>query len=82
MIASLFSVRYKARSLAGSGKERKECWKFENREDMNNDLGSWENMFPREVSCLTELNSVFKFCDYTFETSLFGMWFWDFLQQH
>jgi len=49
---------------------------------MNNDLGSWENTFPREVSCLTELNSVFKSCDYAFETSPFGMWFWDFLQQH
>lgn len=66
-------MRYKARSLAESGEERKECWKFEKREDMNNDLGSWENMFPREVSCLTELNSVFKFCDYTFETSPFGI---------
>lgn len=82
LIASLFSVRYEARSLAESGEERKECWKSENREDTNNDLRSWENTFPREVSCLTELNSVFEFCDYTFETSPFGMWFWDFLQQH
>lgn len=56
LTASL-SQRYKARSLAESGEERKECWKFEKREDMNNDLGSWENMFLRE-----ELSNRTEFC--------------------
>ena len=52
-------MRHEARSLAESGEERKECWKFEeNRERMNNYLGSWENKFPREVSCLTALRPV------------------------
>jgi len=42
-------MKYKARSLAESGAERKECWKLEeSREGVNNDLRSWENKFPRK----------------------------------
>lgn len=47
-IASPFSMKYEARSLAESGEERKECGKFEeSREGVNNYLRSWEHEFPR-----------------------------------
>lgn len=75
-------MKYEARSLAEIGEERKECWKFEeSREGMNNYLRSWENKFPREVSCLAVLSSVLRPVIINLKPVQLA-WFCEFLQQH
>lgn len=76
-------MKYEARSsLAESGEERKECWKFEeSREGVNNYLGSWASRFPREASFLAVLNSVLRPVIINLKPVHLA-WFCDFLQQH
>lgn len=48
---------------------------------MNNYLRSWENKFPRKVSCLAILSSVLRPVIINLKPVQLA-WFYDFLQQH
>lgn len=74
-------MKYEAKSLAEIGEERKVCWKFEKSRGVNNYLRSWENKFPREVSCLAVLSSVLRPVIINLKPVQLA-WFCAFLQQH